>query len=68
VVVIGAAHSRRYRRALMRVWPVEVTAPRVIYPRRTAFHANDWWHSRRTLRDGLFELQKLLWDCIRHPF
>jgi hypothetical protein len=68
VVVIGAAHSRRYRRALMRVWPSEVPAPRVTYPQRTAFRADDWWRSRRTLREGLFELQKLAWDYIRHPW
>jgi hypothetical protein len=68
VVVIGAAHSRRYRRALMRVWPAEVPAPRITYPQRTAFRADDWWQSRRTLRDGMFELQKLAWDYIRHPW
>jgi hypothetical protein len=68
VVVIGAAHSRRYRRALMRVWPAEVPAPRITYPQRTAFRADDWWRSRRTLREGMFELQKLVWDYIRHPW
>jgi hypothetical protein len=68
VVIIGAAHSRRYRRALMRVWPDGIPTPRVTYPQRTAFHADNWWQSRRTLRDGLFELEKLAWDCVRHPW
>jgi hypothetical protein len=68
VVVIGAAHSRRYRRALMRVWPAGMALPRITYPQRTAFHADDWWRSRRTLREGLFELQKLAWDFISHPW
>jgi hypothetical protein len=68
VVVIGAAHSRRYRRALLRVWPENAPPPRVTYPQRTDFRADDWWRGRRTLRDGVFELQKLAWDCIRHPW
>jgi hypothetical protein len=68
IVVIGAAHSRRYRRALLRVWPANAPPPRVMYPQRTAFHADGWWMSRRTLRDGLFELQKLAWDYVRHPW
>ena len=68
IVVIGAAHSRRYRRALLRVWPANAPPPRVMYSQRTAFHADAWWMSRRTLREGLFELQKLAWDHIRYPW
>jgi hypothetical protein len=68
IVVIGAAHSRRYRRALLRVWPANAPPPQITYPQRTAFRADSWWLSRRTLREGLFELQKLAWDYIRHPW
>jgi hypothetical protein len=68
LVVVGAAHSRRYRRALLRVWPANAPAPRVTYPRHTAFRADGWWTSRRRLREGLFELQKLALDCVRHPW
>jgi len=68
LVVIGAAHSRRYRRALLRVWPAGAPPPLVAYPSRTLFRVEDWWTSRRTLRDGLFELQKLAWDYVTHPF
>ena len=67
LVVIGAAHSRRYRRALLRVWPPEVPLPNVTYPRRTLFHPDGWWTMRRTLREGLFEFQKLVWDYATHP-
>ena len=68
IVVIGAAHSRRYRRALLREWPANAPPPQITYPQRTAFRADSWWMSRRTLREGLFELQKLAWDYIRHPW
>ena len=68
VVVIGAAHARRYRRALGRVWPDNAPRPVVTYPHRTILRADDWWRSRRSLREGLFELQKLAWDYLRHPW
>ena len=68
VVIIGAAHSRRYRRTLARTWPSGVPPPRVTFPARTPFRAGDWWRSRRTLRDGLFELEKLAWDFVSHPW
>ena len=68
LVIIGAAHARRYRRALRRVWPVNAPPPRVTFPSRTMFRSDDWWRSRRTLRDGLFELQKLAWDYVSHPW
>jgi uncharacterized SAM-binding protein YcdF (DUF218 family) len=68
LVVIGATHARRYRRALLRVWPENAPPPRVMYPHRTAFKPESWWTLRRTLRDGVFELQKLAWDYVRHPW
>ena len=68
LVIIGAAHSRRYHRALLRAWPAGAPPPRVTYPRRTLFRVENWWTSRRTLREGLFELQKLAWDYASHPF
>ena len=68
VVIIGAAHARRYRRTLLRVWPADVHAPRVMFPQRTPFTIDAWWTTRRTLREGLFEFQKLLWDYVSHPW
>jgi hypothetical protein len=68
LVVIGAPHSRRYRRALLRVWPPEAPPPQITYPERTLFRPQGWWMLRRTLREGLFEFQKLVWDYATHPF
>jgi uncharacterized SAM-binding protein YcdF (DUF218 family) len=68
VVVISPTHARRYRRTLLRVWPPGVAAPRLAWSPHALFHADDWWQSRRTLREGLFELEKLAWDYVTHPF
>lgn len=68
LVIIGATHSRRYRRALLRVWPSEAPRPGVTFPSRTLFRPETWWTERRTLRDGVFEFQKLVWDFATHPF
>ena len=68
IVVVDPTHARRYRRTLRRVWPANVPPPRVVSPRANPFRAEDWWVSLRTRRDGLFELEKLLWDYVRHPW
>jgi uncharacterized SAM-binding protein YcdF (DUF218 family) len=68
IVVVTPSHTRRYRRTLMRVWPSNAAPPLVTSPQHNLFHAADWWRSRRTLRDGLFELQKLAWDYATHPW
>ena len=68
LVIVSPNHTRRFRRALLRVWPPNVPRPRVTSPRANLFRAEDWWVSRRTLRDGLFELEKLAWDYVRHPW
>jgi hypothetical protein len=67
LMVISPSHARRYRRTLERVWPNQVPPARVRYPRASLFRAQDWWDSRRTRRDGLFELEKLAWDYLLHP-
>jgi hypothetical protein len=68
LLVISPTHARRYRRTLLRVWPSGVAAPRIAWSPHALFHADDWWQSRRTLREGLFELEKLAWDYVTHPF
>ena len=68
VVVVGPSHGRRYRRALLRVWPDSAPAPRVVTTPYGLFRADNWWQSRTTLRDGLVEFEKLLLDYVAHPF
>ena len=68
LVVVDPTHARRFRRTLLRAWPAHVALPQIRCPRLNPFRAEDWWESRRTLRDGLFELQKLAWDYLRHPW
>jgi hypothetical protein len=67
IVVVIPSHTRRYRRALRRVWPAGVAPPIVTASRHNDFRADDWWKSRRTLREGLDELQKLALDYVFHP-
>jgi hypothetical protein len=67
LMVVTPSHARRYRRALRRVWPERAPPARVRNPRASLFHAQDWWDTRRTRREGLFELEKLAWDYLRHP-
>jgi len=68
IVVVIPSHARRFRRALARVWPPGVAAPLVAVPRHNGFQAGDWWTSRRTLREGIVELQKLALDYAQHPW
>jgi len=68
IVVVIPSHTRRFRRALRRVWPANAPAPIVTPPRYNAFHADDWWTSRRTVREGLVELEKLALDYLQHPW
>lgn len=68
VVVVGPSHGRRYRRALVRVWPAHQPAPVVVTTPHALFRADTWWQSRATLREGLVELEKLALDYARHPW
>lgn len=68
IVVVIPSHARRFRRTLGRVWPANVPRPLIRSPRHNQFRAVNWWTSRRTLRDGLFELQKLGLDYLQHPW
>jgi len=68
IVVVVPSHTRRYRRALRRVWPANVPPPMVTAPRHNDFRPEDWWTSRRNLREGLVELQKLGLDYLQHPW
>jgi len=67
IVVVSPTHGRRYRRALLRVWPRELPPPIIRTSRYNPFRADTWWRSRRTLREGLVELEKLGFDYLAHP-
>jgi uncharacterized SAM-binding protein YcdF (DUF218 family) len=68
LVVVGPSHGRRYRRALLRVWPKSAPAPIVATSPYGLFRVEDWWKSRTTLREGLFEFEKLVLDYATHPW
>jgi hypothetical protein len=68
VVVVGPSHGRRYRRALLRVWPAGRPEPRVVVTQYALFRADDWWRSRTTIREGLVEIEKLSLDYLLHPW
>jgi uncharacterized SAM-binding protein YcdF (DUF218 family) len=68
LVVVGPSHGRRYRRALRRAWPDGQRAAAVVTTPYSLFHADDWWRSRTTLREGLVELEKLALDYAQHPW
>ena len=68
LVIVGPTHARRYRRAILRVWPPGHPRPLVIATPYSAFRPATWWQSRTTLRDGLMELEKLVLDYVQHPF
>lgn len=67
IVIVVPSHTRRYRRTLRRVWPAGAPLPAVTSGRHNGFRADDWWTRRRTLREGLVELQKLGLDYVMHP-
>jgi hypothetical protein len=68
LVVVGASHGRRYGRALRRAWPKDQPSPVVVTTPYGLFHADSWWMSRTTLREGLVEIEKLALDYAAHPF
>lgn len=68
LIVVSPTHARRYRRAILRVWPPGHPLPLVVVTPYSAFRPDDWWQSRTTLRDGLMELEKLVLDYVQHPF
>jgi uncharacterized SAM-binding protein YcdF (DUF218 family) len=67
VVVTSATHSRRLRRALGRTLPDGGGTVLIHAPRVDPFRPSDWWRRRSTRREGIVELQKLLFDYVTHP-
>ena len=67
VVVTTSDHSRRLRRLLRRSMQGQPTRVGVRASRYSPFDPDRWWSSREGVRTGIVELQKLLFDVVRHP-
>jgi hypothetical protein len=67
LVVTTSDHSRRLRRLLRRSMQGQETRVGVRASRYSQFDPGRWWDSREGLRTGIVELQKLLFDVVRHP-
>jgi hypothetical protein len=68
IFVSTADHSRRVRRVLRRAMASRGTVVLVRASPYSAFDPGNWWRTRRGARTGIVELQKLLWDRLRHPW
>ncbi len=67
VVVSTKDHSRRMRRVLDRDMKGQPTQVTVRAARYSTFDPDRWWESRTGVRIEIVELQKLLFDFLRHP-
>jgi hypothetical protein len=68
VLVTSADHSRRLSRILRRSLrgdPVSVT---VVASPYSNFNPDNWWKTRAGARTEIVELEKLVFDIVRHPF
>jgi hypothetical protein len=68
VVVSTPDHSRRLHRVLQRAMRDRPTRVRIRVTRHSEFDPDRWWETRGGIRTAITELQKLLFDLIRHPF
>jgi hypothetical protein len=67
VVVATKDHSRRLRRVLDRAMKGHPTHVTVQAARYSSFDPDRWWKTRGGVRIEIVELQKLLFDFVRHP-
>lgn len=67
LIVSNADHSRRIRRVLHRAMNGGDTRVIVRRSRYSLFDPDCWWRSRDGVRRGIVELEKLLFDVVRHP-
>jgi hypothetical protein len=68
VVVSRSDHTRRLRRVLRRAMGSQRTTVMVRSARHSDFDPDRWWEKRSGVRTGIVELEKLLFDVVRHPF
>ena len=67
VFVAARDHSRRTRRILNRVMNGHQARISVQSASYSDFDPDRWWKSRDGIRTEIVELQKLVWDAVRHP-
>jgi uncharacterized SAM-binding protein YcdF (DUF218 family) len=67
VVVASADHSRRLRRVLHRAMKGRQTVVMVRRARHSDFNPEQWWRKRSGVRTEIVEMQKLVFDVVRHP-
>jgi hypothetical protein len=67
VVVSSSDHSRRLRRVLRRAMEGHQTKVMVRFARFSQFDPDRWWQTRSGIRTEIIELEKLLFDVVRHP-
>jgi len=67
VVVSTPDHSRRLHRVLHRAMRDDQTRVRIRVTRHSGFDPDRWWETRGGIRTEIIELQKLLFDLLRHP-
>ncbi len=67
VVVSTSDHSRRVRRMVHRSMKGHETRVTTCSSRYSGFDPDRWWQSRNGIRAEVVELQKLLFDIVRHP-
>jgi len=67
VVVSTSDHSRRLRRVLHRSMKGHKTRVTVRSSRYSEFDPDRWWEAHDGIRTEIGELEKLLFDVVRHP-
>jgi hypothetical protein len=68
LLVANPDHTRRLRRVLRRSFKGYRTTVAVRATHYSEFDPDHWWEARAGVRIGIVELEKLLFDLVRHPF
>jgi hypothetical protein len=67
IIVTSADHTRRLRRVFHRAMKGRATTVMVRRAHFSQFDPDRWWSDRDGVRTEVVELEKLLFDIIRHP-
>ncbi len=68
VFVATKDHSRRAKRVLDRAMKGQSIRVTVQPARHSSFDPDRWWETRGGMRIAIIELQKLVFDVLRHPW